>query len=599
MKFCYTLDSVLTLASKTNLGGKIHCMHTACSPTTYRSARGSTDRARRAGLAAACLATAVAACGGGGGGDAGTGPAPSPTPVVSPPVDVSAVAAADPGSTLPAGWQNGAFMEIFVRSYQDSDGDGVGDLRGLTSRLDYLKDLGVRGLWLMPVTASQDRDHGYAVKDYRAIEPQYGTLADFDELLREAHARGIGVVIDYVINHSAAENPLFQNARRASSNPYRDWYLWQGLKPSGWSIYGNDPWRGSVGNWYFAPFWDQMPDWNLTNPAVVAYHHDNLRFWLNRGTDGFRFDAVGNLVENGPGAWENQPQNSTVLQGARTLMNGYAQRFLVCEGPSAPFRYTGDCGSAFAFNNTANLIAAAKGDAAAVQRAADYWKSAPAGMSTMLSNHDSFAGERAFNQFNPTAGSTTLSPTQLAQYKLAAATYLLQPGTPFIYYGEEIGMARGTQSGDAGLRTPMSWSNTTGTAGFTSGTPYRSLSTNYTAFNAAAQQADPNSLLAHYQAMLALRNGFPSIAAGSYENATASGTVMSFQRALGDERTVVVINYGAGAATATVGGLPGNAVLVNAHPAGAAGLTVNASGSASVPMDAQSVRVFRVRLPPA
>lgn len=541
--------------------------------------------ARLSALAAACLSTALAACGGGGGADAGAGPAPAPTPVVSPAVDVSAVAAADPGSALPAGWHNGAFMEIFVRSYQDSDGDGVGDLRGLISRLDYLRDLGVRGLWLMPVTASQDRDHGYAVKDYRAIEPQYGTLADFDELLRQAHARGIGVVIDYVINHSAAENPLFQNARRAASNPYRDWYLWQGLKPGGWSIYGNDPWRGSVGNWYFAPFWDQMPDWNLTNPAVVAYHHDNLRFWLNRGTDGFRFDAVGNLVENGPGAWENQPQNSTVLQGARTLMNGYAQRFLVCEGPSAPFRYTGDCGSAFAFNNTANLIAAAKGDAAAVQRAADYWKSAPAGMSTMLSNHDSFAGDRAYMQFGG----------NLAQYKLAAATYLLQPGTPFIYYGEEVGMARGTQGGDAGLRTPMSWSNATGTAGFTTGTPYRSLATNYTAFNAAAQQADPNSLLAHYKAMLALRNGRPSIAAGSYEKVAVSGTLMSFQRALGGERTLVVVNYGSGAATAGVADLPANATLASLHPAGGADLAANASGAASVPMDPQSVRVFSVR----
>jgi glycosidase len=544
-----------------------------------------TRTARLAGLAAACLTTALAACGGGGGTDAGAGPTPSPSPVVSPPVDVSAVAAADPGSALPAGWQQGAFMEIFVRSYQDSNGDGVGDLRGLTSRLDYLRDLGVRGLWLMPVTASQDRDHGYAVKDYRAIEPQYGTLADFDELLRQAHARGIGIVIDYVINHSAAENPLFQNSRRATSNPYRDWYLWQGLKPSGWRVYNNDPWYGTVGNFYYSSFWDQMPDWNLTHPAVIAYHHDNLRFWLNRGVDGFRFDAVGNLVENGAGAWENQPQNSTVLQGARTLMNGYARRFLVCEGPSAPFRYTTDCGSAFAFNNTANLIAAAKGDPAAVQRAADFWKSAPTGMSTMLSNHDSFAGDRAFMQFNG----------NLAQYKLAAATYLLQPGTPFIYYGEEVGMARGTQGGDPGLRTPMSWSNAAGTAGFTTGTPYRSLATNYTTFNAAAQQADPASLLSHYKAMLALRNAYPSIAAGRYENAAVNGTVMSFQRALDAERTVVVLNYGAAAANASVAGLPANATLANAHPAGAADLTANADGIASVPMDAQSVRVFSVR----
>ena len=536
-------------------------------------------------LALAFALTALAACGGGGGGSGSTPPvAVEPDPTL-PAVDLRAVAAADPGSTLPALWHRGAFMEIFVRSYKDSDGDGVGDLRGLIAQLDYLRELGISGIWLMPVTQSQDRDHGYAVADYRAIEAQYGSLADFDELLRQAHARGIGVIVDYVMNHSAAANPLFVNARAAATNPYRNWYLWQGVKPNGWNIYGGDPWRGSVGNYYFAPFWDQMPDWNLLNPKVLAFHHDNLRFWLNRGVDGFRFDAVGNLVENGAGAWENQPQNSAVLQGARAVINGYARRFLVCEGPSAPFRYTGECGSAFAFNNTANLIAAAKGDATAVQRVADFPKSAPAGMSTMLSNHDSFAGDRAFNQF---AGN-------LAQYRLAAATYLLQPGTPFIYYGEEIGMARGSPGGDAGLRTPMSWSGSSAHAGFTTGTPYRSLSTNVTTFNAAAQQADPNSLLAFYRAMLALRKGYPSIASGSYENVGVAGALMSFQRALAGERTLVVINYGSSAGIAAVAGLPAGATLASAYPAGGDGLAADGSGTASVAMAAQSVRVFSLR----
>jgi alpha-amylase len=533
----------------------------------------------RCAVAGACTVTVLAACGGGGG---DSQPPPTDPGNTGPSVDTSAVAAADPGSALPALWHKGAFMEVFVRSYKDSNGDGIGDLRGLTQQLDYLRDLGVTGLWLMPVTQSQDRDHGYAVSDYRNIEAQYGTLADMDELLRQAHARGIGIVMDYVINHSAAQHPAFVNAKLASSNPYRDWYLWQGLKPSGWNIYGNDPWRGTVGNWYFAPFWDQMPDWNLLNPKVVAFHHDNLRFWLNRGVDGFRFDAVGNLVENGPGAWENQPQNSPLLQGARTLMNGYAQRFLVCEGPSAPFRYTTDCGSAFAFNNTANLIAAAKGDAAAVQRVADFWKSAPGGMSTMLSNHDSFAGDRAYNQF---AGN-------LAQYKLAAATYLLQPGTPFIYYGEEVGMARGSQGGDAGLRTPMSWTASTANAGFTSGTPYRSLSGNVGSFNAAAQQADPDSLLAFYKAMLALRKGRPSVAAGSYEGVVVNNALLSFQRASGGERTLVVVNYGSSAAALPATAAAAGATLAGLYPAG--GGTTTFDGS-NITVPAQSVRVYDLK----
>ncbi len=390
-------------------------------------------------------------------------------------------------------------------------------------------------------------------------------------------------MIDYVINHSAADNPLFINSKASNANPYRDWYVWQGLKPSGWSIYGNDPWRGSAGNYYFAPFWDQMPDFNLVNPSVVAWHQDNLRFWLNRGVDGFRFDAVGNLVENGPSAWENQPQNYTLLRNVRQLMDGYAQRFLVCEGPSDSFGYTGACGSAFAFNNNANLIAAAKGDPAAVQRVADFPKTEPAGISTMLSNHDSFAGQRPYDQFGG----------NLAQYKLAAATYLLQPGTPFIYYGEEIGMAgAATLSGDPKLRTPMSW---TASGGFTSGEPYRAAAANVATFNVAAEQTDPASLLSFYKAMLGLRKRFASIAAGAYENAAASGSAISFQRHLGSERTLVVVNYGSGTATVSVGGLPANASLASAYPGGGADLAAGADGSAAVTLPAQSLRVFSVR----
>ena len=539
-------------------------------------------RRRALPIASLIAAAALNLAGCGGGGDSGGG---SDTGVSLPAVDISNVTAADPGSTLPALWQHGAFMEIFVRSYKDSDGDGIGDLRGLTAQLDYLRDLGVTGLWLMPVTKSQDGDHGYAVTDYRSIETAYGSLADLDELLRQAHARGIGVILDYVINHSAAQHPLFVNSAADSANPYRDWYLWQNPKPGGWNIYGSDPWHARGGSSYFAAFWDQMPDFNLRNGAVVNWHHDNLRFWLNRGVDGFRFDAVGNLFENGAGAWENQPENYTLLTGARSMMNGYANRFLVCEGPSDPVGYTGACGSAFAFNNTANIIAAAKGDVAAVQRAADFHKTAPASIATMLANHDSFAGQRAYDQFGG----------NLAQYKLAAATYLLQPGTPFIYYGEEIGMAGGNLSGDPRLRTPMSWTGSTANAGFTTGAPYRALSANVAGFNVAAQQADPDSLLAHYRAMLALRQAHPAIARGSYDNVSVNGGVMSFERRLGNERMLVAINYGSSAAAAALAGLPANATLANAHPAGAADAAADPSGRASVPLAAQSVRVFSLR----
>ncbi len=530
----------------------------------------------RGRLASLTLALLLAACGGGGG-DAG--PLPN--------VDATPVAAADPGSTLPADWRQGVFAEIFVRGYKDSNGDGIGDLRGLTQSLDYLQDLGVTGLWLMPITRSQDGDHGYAVADYRSIEPAYGSLADLDELLAQAHARGIGVIVDYVMNHSAAQHPAFVNANSSSSNPYRNWYVFQASQPQGWSVYGGNPWRSGSGGYYYAPFWDQMPDFNLKNAEVVNFHHDNLRFWLNRGVDGFRFDAVGNLVENGAGAWLNQPENYALMNGVRQLVGSYQQRFMVCEGPDDPigFAQPTACGRAFAFGHQSNLINAARGNTTAIAAVANYFATAPAGMATMLSNHDRFAGERLWNQ---------LSGNE-AQYRLAAATYLLQPGTPFIYYGEEIGMAGASANigDDPKLRTPMSWAGDA-KAGFTTGTPFRALSANAASNNVAAQGADPNSLLNFYKAVVAVRRAHPSLMAGTHAGATASGTTLSFQRAQGNERAVVMINYGAATANVTATGLPANAALVNAFPASGTDAAADAGGNATVGVPGQSVRVFIV-----
>lgn len=531
-------------------------------------------------LTALTLALLLAACGGGGGGGS-TGPLPV--------VDTTPVTAADPGSALNPDWRKGPFAEIFVRGYQDSNGDGIGDLRGLTSRLDYLRDLGVTGIWLMPITKSQDGDHGYAVSDYRAVEPAYGTLGDLDELLREAHARGIGVVVDYVMNHSAAQHPAFVNANNATSNAYRDWYVFSASRPSGWSIYGGDPWRNAREGWYFAPFWDQMPDFNLKNASVVNWHHDNLRFWLNRGVDGFRFDAVGNLVENGPTQWENQPENFTLMGNVRQMVNGsYANRFLVCEGPSAPLQFQPACGSAFAFGHQYRLVSAAKGDASAIRDVAGYFDTASAGMSTMLSNHDGFAGDRAMDQFNGNE----------AQYRLAAATYLLQPGTPFIYYGEEVGM-RGAAglSGDPKLRTPMSWtSSNSGAGGFSTGTPFRALSANVAAYNVQTQAAQQNSLLNWYKAVIAVRQAHPALRRGLHVSATAAGTTLSFQRQDGNQRAVVMINYGAGNALIGASGLPANGVLTSVFPASGTNADIDAGGSVSVSVPAQSVRVFVIDL---
>ncbi|ACL63906.1 alpha amylase catalytic region [Anaeromyxobacter dehalogenans 2CP-1] len=518
----------------------------------------------------AAIALAALACGGGS------------TP--PPPVDVSPVPAADPGSALPDGWERGPFAEIYVRGYQDSDGDGVGDLRGLASRLDHLADLGVRGIWLMPVTASQDHDHGYAVADYRGVEPGYGTLEDLDALVAAAHARGIGVILDYVMNHSAATNPLFLNSADDKSNPYRGWYVWRSSQPSGWSVYGGNPWRQSGTGWYYAPFATNMPDFDLANPAVAAYHADSQRFWLNRGVDGFRFDAVGMLYENGPGAWNDQPENYVRMAEVRALLDGYERRFMVCEGPDDPAGFTAACGSAFAFGLQSDVMGAARGDAAAVARVAAYFEDpARLAASTLLSNHDAFAGQRPWDQLGGDE----------ARYRLAAATYLLLPGIPFVYYGEEIGMGGAASlSGDWRLRTPMSWTGDARTAGFTTGKPFRALSSNAATHNVEAEQGRAGSLLEFYREVIALRRAVPALDRGGYEGARASGATLSFRRTLGTSHALVLLNYDVVPLTLPVTGLPPGAALAPRLPATAPAVTADAAGAASFDLPALSVRVY-------
>jgi alpha-amylase len=486
---------------------------------------------------------------------------------------------------LPPQWQHGAFMEIFVRAYQDSDGDGGGDLRGLISRLDYLKELGIKGLWLMPVSPSADGDHGYATTDFRAIEPAYGTLADFDELLKQAHRRGIGIIVDYVINHAAASHPMFTEALKGPANPFHAWFVWSEDAPPGWDIWGKYPWyhtasepwtfkgdlktlqapAGAKG-FYFGTFGPHMPDFNFRHPPVLDYHLNSLRFWLNRGLDGFRLDAVPHLVENNAKDWNDQPESRRITKQVQDLILSYPRRYVVCEATAKPVDY-GDpalCGGAFAFGYVQHFVGAALGRPESVQKLAGYYRSERATMATFVSNHDIFAGKRLWDQVDGDE----------AAYKLAAAGYLLQPGTPFIYYGEEVGQAGvGTLQGDLPLRAPMSWTADAATAGFTTGTPFRPLAPNAATHHAAGQQRDPQSIRAFYRAMLALRNQRPSIARGSFEHAFADGLVLGFQRRLGRERTLVLINYGRSEATVAVPGLAPRQRLRALHGAARIGAT--------------------------
>ena len=502
-------------------------------------------------------------------------------------VNVSTVSKNDPGSSLPDNWRNGPFMEIYVRGYQDSNGDGVGDIRGLIQRLDYLQDLGIKGIWLMPITQSEDKDHGYAVKDYRDIETQYGTLADFDELVKQAHARGIGLILDYVMNHSATTHPAFINSADTSNNAYRAWYVWKDIAPSGWTIFGSNPWYNTKNGAYFAAFYSGMPDFNLLNPAVLEFHQNNLRFWLNRGADGFRFDAVGNLVENNAGAWESQPESIALMGKVRENIAQYDKRFIVCEAPSKPLAFAANdsCGNAFAFQHNYNIVNAAKAQSSAIQAVADYFKTAPLTMSTMISNHDEFAGARLWDQVNG----------NIAQYKLAAATYLLQPGTPFIYYGEEIGLAGAANlTGDHKIRTPMSWNSNSINAGFSTGTPFRALSGNVSSQNVEAQRQDPNSLLQFYKDLISLRKQRNSLNSGNYSNAAVNGSVLSFQRQFGDEKSVVLINYGNNSITTNIKNLPMNTTLSSVYPNKIVKVNSDTNGSADVNLPAQSIFVFSI-----
>ncbi len=464
-------------------------------------------------------------------------------------------------ASLPVDWWRGPFMEIFVRAYQDSDGDGIGDLRGLIQRLDHLKELGVTGLWLMPVTQSQDRDHGYATTDFRAIERDYGSMADFDELLKQAHARGIGVIIDYVVNHGSWAHPLFLQAKSSQSNRYRDWFVWSDTAPDkAWDIWGKFPWywlgaqpwtwTGEVKDlppappgsrdFYFGTFGPHMPDFNLTHPAVVRWHEDNLRFWLNRGLDGFRLDAVPHLVETDAKDWNDQPESRRLTKQFVDLIQSYPNRFAVCEATAQPADYSRPevCGSAFAFGLETAIMDALKGGepeavAQSVQKIADFFKSRPHSMATMLANHDIFAGHRIWDQVQGDE----------AKYRLAAASYLLQPGIPFVYYGEEIGQAGLLElPGDGPIRGPMSW---TADGGFSSSSlPYRPLSPNHGTHNAAAQRADPHSLFHHYRQLIQLRRTHKALSQGSYEQVQVNGALLSFVRRHEGDALRVWLNYG-------------------------------------------------------
>ncbi|MBI4772347.1 MAG: alpha-amylase [Chloroflexi bacterium] len=409
-------------------------------------------------------------------------------------------------------WDDAVFYEVFVRSFKDSDGDGIGDLNGLIEKLDYLNDgdpattadLGVTGLWLMPIMQSPSY-HGYDVTDYYTVEQDYGTNGDFQRLMDEAHRRGIKVIVDLVLNHTSSDHPWFQESY-AGDPDYRDWYVWVDQAPSYRGPWGQQVWYTGKGGYYYAVFWSRMPDLNLQNPAVTAEIDNAVRYWLEElGADGFRMDAIRYYVENGI-AQADTPGTHAWLQAFHQFYKGVnPQALTVGEAwtdTAHVVEYAGDeVDIAFEFDLASSFLTAASGPiaGAATQQLQLVLDSYPAGQyGVFLTNHDQ---DRVMS---------VLRDPQKA--RLAAVMMLTAPGVPFVYYGEEIGMT-GVKP-DENIRRPMQWSGADSKVGFSTHIPWNAASRDYQTTNVAAQTGDPDSLLSLYRQLIQLRNQHAALRAG-------------------------------------------------------------------------------------
>ena len=447
-------------------------------------------------------------------------PTPPPAPTLAPTATPLPVTRVAPVTGLPTGtggspwWNDAVFYEVFVRSFYDSNGDGVGDLNGLISKLDYLNDgnpattadLGVTALWLMPIHPSPTY-HGYDVTDYYSINPQYGTLDDVKRLVAEAHKRGIRIILDLVLNHTSTQHPWFVAAEDPQS-PYRDWYIWSPTNPGWTGAAGQPAWVAGGGANYYAYFDPTMPDLNYTNPAVTEKMDDIVRFWLTTvGVDGFRLDAAQYLIEDGS-VQSNSAATHEWYKSFRTFYKGVNPQALtvgeVWNNSALVSEYLqGDeLDLAFDFDLAAAFIVSARvGKVDAVRRvlSADLATFRPGQFATFITNHDQ---NRVLSQLagKPEKG------------RVAASMLLTAPGVPFIYYGEELGMLG--QKPDEQIRAPMQWSGQPN-GGFTTGTPWEPLQPDFASGkNAAAETGDAQSLLSHYRALIGLRNEHAALRVG-------------------------------------------------------------------------------------
>jgi alpha-glucosidase len=482
---------------------------------------------------------------------------------------------------LPAAWwERGIIYQIYPRSFMDSNGDGIGDLDGIRTRLPYLRWLGVDAIWLSPIYPSPMADFGYDIADFIAVDPCFGTMARFDALVEATHASGLKLLLDFVPNHTSVEHPWFRDSRRSRDDPKRDWYIWRdpaadGGPPNNWlSVFGGSAWEWdeATGQYYYHAFLKEQPDLNWRNPDVRRAMLDVMRFWLDRGVDGFRVDVIWHLIKDlefrdnppnpnfrpGMAAFKQQlrvyntdrPEVHEVITEIRSVLDEYPDRMMVGEiylPPEQLVAYYGAEGRGVHLPFNFQLVELPWSARVIADAVARYEALLPphGWPNWVLGNHD-----------RPRIASRVGA----AQARVAAMLLLTLRGTPTMYYGDEIGMhdvaippelvqdpwgrnEPGLGVGRDPERTPMQWSPEPN-AGFTTGRPWLPVADDYRVVNVEVERDDPLSMLTLYRQLIALRRAEPALQIGRYEAMPADGDLVAFVRTHGERRLLVLLNLG-------------------------------------------------------
>jgi len=525
-------------------------------------------------------------------------------------------------------WRHEVFYEIYPRSFADSDDDGVGDLNGITSKLDYLEELGVGALWITPCFPSPQVDFGYDVSDYEQIDPMYGTLADFDRLVAEGKKRGIRIILDLVVNHTSDRHKWFVESRSSPASPKRDWYVWRDGKPDGqppnnWvALFGSPAWKldPTTGQYYYHFFYPEQPDLNWRNPAVEKAVLDVSRYWYERGAAGFRLDAVDTLYED-PALRDNPLLPGTDKFGRPKQDESHNRRLPEVHDALKKLRRVADQYGAVLVGETwTNDIDELKryyGSGDEVQLPMDFMfamvnkLSAPefrrqvalvegAGLWPVyvIGNHDIV---RSWNRYGDGVHNDAIA-------RVLAALYLTLRGTPVMYYGEELGMENNDpksredvkdpigqlgwplEKGRDGERTPMQWDSTEH-AGFSKATPWLPVPESARTRNVAVESADGSSLLNLYRRLNGLRRSHAALREGEYVPlAEDDPNVLAYLRRTKDAAVLVALNMSASAQTLRA------PLASHGVPSGPGQVLIGTARAArtALPLDAITLRPFEV-----